>query len=191
MKWISLFEEFESGLKDLETLLRKYNIPIDNWGTGKSKTIQHLHNEVEEKECFLSEENDNLIRYIEFVAIKIYFRDGEDIWILKEDRQEFKDGRVRRRNMSNSVSEKMKAGEDTNLSALRGIKEELGIDIDKSQLVKRRDLDYDGGSISYPGLITKYKGHKFICYLEQQQFNPSGYIEVQSDKSTYFVWYKI
>jgi hypothetical protein len=192
MKWVRLFEEFDTDIRNLTSLLRRYSVPIDNWGTGKSKTIQHLQDELDEKECYLSEENNNLIRYIEFVGIKIYFRDEEEnLWTLKEDRQEFKDGRVRRRDMPNSVSEKMKAGEDAVLSAVRGIKEELGIDIEESQLIKRRDLDYNGGSISYPGLITKYKGHKFICYLEPHQFDVNGYIEVQKDKSTYFVWKKI
>lgn len=191
MKWIRLYEEFNTELRDLSSLLRKYNVPFDNWGTGKSKTLQHLKDELDEKECFLSEENNNLIRYIEFVGVKVYFRDEENLWVLKEDRQEFKDGRVRRREMPNSVSEKMKAGEDAALSAVRGIKEELGIEVEENQLIKRRDLDYNGGSISYPGLITKYKGHKFTCYLKPEQFDINGYVEVQRDKSTYFVWYKI
>jgi hypothetical protein len=192
MKWIKLFEEFNENISELINILKKYNVPVDLWGMGKSKTIQHLQDELIEKECSLVEKENQLIRYIEFVGIKIYFRDqNNNLWALKEDRQEFKDGRVRRRNMPNSVSEKMKFGEDPAISAIRGIKEELGIDVEKDQLIKRRDLDYNGGSLSYPGLITKYKGHKFTCYLNINQFDINGYIEVQRDKSTFFVWKKI
>ena len=57
-------------------------------------------------------------------------------------------------------SEKMKFGEDPLIAAIRGIEEELGIIVDANQLIKFRNLNYDGGSLSYPGLITKYKGHQ-------------------------------
>ena len=93
--------------------------------------------------------------------------------------------------MPSSVSEKMKFGEDPLKSAVRGIKEELGIDITPNQLSKRRDLFYDGGSLSYPGLQTKYKGHQYICELEHHQFDQDGYVEVQKDKKTFFVWHKL
>jgi len=194
MKYLKLFENFNT-IQTSEELLKnkliKYNIPVDLWGTGNAKTIKHLYNEILEGESIIEEKSDQIIRYIEFVGIVIYYTDEDDQrWILKEDRQEFKDGRTRRRDMMSSVSEKMKFGENPNLSAIRGIKEELGIEIKSSQLVKRRDLNYDGGSNSYPGLKTIYKGHQYICNLEKEQFDPKGYIEVQEDKSTFFVWQK-
>lgn len=192
MKWIKLFEEFESNdLESLKNYLNKFSIPIDNWGTGKSKTIEHLFDELKNEECFLSEIDGTLVRSIEFVGVKIYCNENNERWTLKEDRQEFNDGRIRRRNMPSSVSEKMKFGEDPLKSAIRGIKEELGVDISSSQLSKRKDLFYDGGSVSYPGLKTKYKGHQFICELKSHQFDPSGYVEIQRDKKTYFVWHKL
>jgi hypothetical protein len=85
----------------------------------------------------------------------------------------------------------MKFGENPTFAAIRGIKEELGVDINSNQLSKYSDLHYDGGSVSYPGLDTKYKGHKFICNLTETQFEPNGYIEVQEDKKTFFTWKKI
>lgn len=192
MKWIKLFEEFDEELVELINLLKKYNIPCDIWGTGKSKTIQHLLDEIKGEECSVIEEHGSLTRYIEFVGIKIFFTDKEGTrWFLKEDRQEFNDGRTRRRNIPNSVSEKMKFGEDPLISAIRGIREELGVKIEAHQLSKRRDLHYDGGSVSYPGLETKYKGHRFLCEFKDDDFNPNGYIEIQRDKKTFFVWEKI
>lgn len=192
MRLIKLFEEFNQDISDLINLLKKYDVPVDLWGTGKSKTINHLLSELQNDECSLEEKEQSITRYIEFVGIKVYYTDKEDQrWILKEERQEFNDGRIRRRNIPNSVSEKMKFGEDPTLAAIRGIKEELGVDIKPHQLSKYSDLHYDGGSVSYPGLDTKYKGHKFICNLTEAQFEPSGYIEFQEDKKTFFSWKKI
>jgi hypothetical protein len=189
---LKLFEEFNSELTNLINILKRHDIPVDLWGTGKSKTINHLLKELQNSECSLEEENESITRYIEFVGIKVYYIDKEDQrWILKEERQEFNDGRVRRRNIPNSVSEKMKFGENPTFAAIRGIKEELGVDINSNQLSKYSDLHYDGGSVSYPGLDTKYKGHKFICNLTETQFEPNGYIEVQEDKKTFFTWKKI
>ena len=189
---IKLFEEFNQDLSELINLLKKYDVPVDLWGTGKSKTINHLLSELQNKECSLEEKEQSITRYIEFVGIKIYYTDKEDQrWVLKEERQEFNDGRVRRRNIPNSVSEKMKFGEDPLIAAIRGIEEELGVRIKGHQLNKYSDLHYNGGSVSYPGLDTKYKGHKFVCELIDEQFDPNGYIEVQRDKKTFFVWYKV
>lgn len=192
MKWIKLYEEFDQELTDLINLLKNHDIPCDLWGTGKSKTINHLLDEIKNNECELTEMHGTLTRLIEFVGIKIFYTDKEgEKWFLKEDRQEFKDGRIRRRNMPNSVSEKMVSGEDPLIAAIRGIREELGVKVYGHQLRKRRDLHYDGGSLSYPGLDTKYKGHKFICEIDDTQFEPNGYVEVQPDKKTFFIWNKI
>ena len=188
---IKLFEEFNSDLDNLKELLNSYNIPIDLWGTGKSKTINNLLNELENNECSLEEKNDKITRYIEFVGIKIYYTKDDERFILKEDRQEFNDGRVRRRDMPSSVSEKMVFGEDPIVASIRGIREELGVKIEAHQLTKHSGLNYNGGSLSYPGLDTKYKGHKFICNLIGDQFNPSGYVEIQKDKKTFFIWEKL
>jgi hypothetical protein len=84
----------------------------------------------------------------------------------------------------------MKFGEDPLVSAIRGIEEELGVKVEGHQLRKHKDLRYDGGSMSYPGLETKYKGHQYMCYFNDSQFDPNGYVEIQKDKKTFFVWYK-
>lgn len=192
MKWIKLYEEFDQELTDLMNLLKSHDIPCELWGTGKSKTVNHLLDELKNNECELTEMNGTLTRFIEFVGVKIFYTDKEEQrWFLKEDRQEFKDGRVRRRNMPSSVSEKMMSGEDPLIAAIRGIREELGVKVYGHQLIKRRDLHYDGGSLSYPGLDTKYKGHKFICEFDDNQFDPTGYMEAQSDKNTFFIWNKV
>lgn len=193
MNKIKLFEEFNyerASIDELRNNLVEHGIPVDSWGTGQSKTLNHLFKEIENRECFLSDEGEYLTRYIEFVAIKVYYRKNDELYFLTEDRQEFNDGRVRRRKMPSSVSEKMKSGEDPLISAIRGIEEELGFRVESSQLSKRKDIVYNGSSISYPGLTAKYKGHQFTCYINDEQFDERGYIEVQKDKKTFFKWVK-
>ena len=194
MRYIKIWEEFISknikSEKELSDKLTEFEVPIDTWGQGQAKTVKHLFDELQHEECHIEDRGGFLVRYLEFVGVRIFYKKGEEILYLKEDRQEFNDGRTRKREMPSSVSEKMKFGENPQLAAIRGIKEELGIYVKPEQLIKQRDLNYRGGSLSYPGLTSKYKGHQFTCYLTEQQFNPEGYIEKQEDKSTFFTWVK-
>jgi len=195
MKYIKIFEDFNPNLintvEELTNKLKEYSVPVEEWGTGEAKNVENLLDEIRGEECNLEDKGGYLIRSIEFVGVRIYHKDKDNVtWVLKEDKQEFKDGRVRRRNMPSSVSEKMKFGEDSLISAIRGIKEELGINVEGHQLIKMRDLFYNGGSQSYPGLRTRYKGHQFTCFFNDDQFDENGYIEVQKDKSTFFKWVK-
>lgn len=191
MKYLESFNYFKN-INELSLKLKAYNINIDYWGIGDSKTVKHLFDELKYGDCFLKDEGGYLVRYIEFVGIKVFYKDKNgQLYLLKEDRQEFKDGRIRRRNLESSVSEKIKSGEDVILSAIRGIKEELNLEINKNQLKSEGVFDYNRGSVSYPGLKTVYKGHHFICYLNDEQYIPNGYIERQKDKSTFFIWTKV
>jgi hypothetical protein len=196
MRHLKLFEYFNSNelntTDELVSKLKEYGIPCDDWGKGYAKNVSNLLDELKNDECAIFDEQGYLVRYIEFVGIRIFYKDKDGIkYYLKEDRQIFKDGRERRRTMAASVSEKMKFGEDAEIAAVRGIEEELGIQVEQVQLIKKDELSYDGGSQSYPGLKSKYKGHVFILNLRQGQYKPEGYVEVQKDKSTYFVWEKI
>ena len=189
MKHLKLFENFNSvsSVKELSDKLKEYSIPINQYGVGQSKTIQHLFNELQEWECRIEDENGILVRYIDFVGVKVFYKD----LFLKEDRQEFKDGRVRRRDIKASVAEKMKPNEDPMESVIRGMEEELKIKVDPSQIKSTKPLSYSQSSKSYPGLETKYNEYPFICHLNDKQFKSDGYIEVQKDKSTFFKWIKM
>ena len=113
---------------------------------------------------------------------------------MKEDYQKFKkDNRVRKRDSEFSVAEKMIEGENAVEAAIRGVKEELGIDIKKEQLKKKVEnkLGERKDSNSYPGLHTIYRENSFTCVLTDDQYNEDGYVENQKDKSTYFKWIKI
>lgn len=195
MRYLKILEEFTNEVKDVNELIAKLNefgISVEEWGTKQAKTPRHLLNEITGKECSIVDEGGQLVRYIEFVGVKVYYDDEEgNRWYLKEFEQIFKDGRVRKRSMKSSVSEKMKAGEDPLVSAVRGVEEELGVIIQDSQLSDRRDISFNGDSVSYPGLQTKYKGYQFTTTFTKEQYKADGYVEVQEDKSTYFKWMKL
>jgi len=171
---------------DLKQILQSHGVPVEKWGMKMAKTVNHLQKEIDSKECYIEYLDDELVRFVEFVGVNVTYK-GK---ILKEDRQKFKDGRVRKRQMSSSVSEKMIKGEDPFIAAMRGIEEEIGVTISRDQLKNHKKLNYYDNSVSksYPGLKSKYKGHKFECELTDDQYDPDGYVEIQEDKNTYFVW---
>ena len=81
--------------------LKEFNIPIDTYGTGKFKTVGHLFNEIKEGETVLTEKDGKLTRKVYFVGARIIFKDKDSgKWLhLYEEKQVFKDGRVRRRDL--------------------------------------------------------------------------------------------
>ncbi len=91
--------------------------------------------------------------------------------------------------MEASVAEKIDKY-DKNLiqSVIRGIKEELSISLDIGQITELGELDKEMLSMSYPGIITKIKLYKFLVILDDDQYISEGYMEIQEDKKTYFVW---
>ena len=191
MKHLILFENYHQNpmdLKSLEEYLLRFKIPLEKWGKGYAKTLTHLFKEIESGECTISEEKGNLLREIEFVMCEMFYHDGKNLFKLIEEKQVFNDGRARIRDKESSVSEKMMVGEDPLESLIRGVQEELGIILDKSQIEEEGDVEKTEASQSFPGLITKYNGHNFTCFLNVDQYDPKGYVEIQKDKSTYFIW---
>jgi hypothetical protein len=191
MKHLILFENYHQNgmdLKSLEEYLLRFKIPLEKWGKGYAKTLIHLFKEIESGECSMSEKKGNLLREIEFVMCEMFYHDGKNLFKLIEEKQVFNDGRTRIRDKESSVSEKMMIGEDPLESLIRGVKEELGIILDKSQIEEEGDVEKTEASQSFPGLITKYNGHNFTCFLNDDQYDPNGYVEIQKDKSTYFIW---
>lgn len=189
MRHLILFENYGThyDLNSLKDYLLKFNIPLGEWGKGYAKTLNHLLDEIKSKECVLKEEGV-LVREIEFVMCQIFYYSEGTTLKLVEEKQVFLDGRTRVRKKESSVSEKMKIGEDPKESLIRGIEEELGIFLEEDQIEELKGIDEEEESDSFPGLMTRYKGHSFNCFLNKSQFNPEGYIETQKDKKTYFIW---
>lgn len=185
-------QEPETNTINLKTQLENAGINISIWGTDKAKTIEHLQKEIEEGETILTNnENGELIRNLTVVDADVCYttKEGKQ-YRLKEEKQIFKDGRERQRNLGQAISEKIKPNEDPKIAIARGIKEELGIEseIDLTKIGFTKDVVE---SPSYPGLKTEYSIHKFKALLNDEQFNPNGYIEIQDGLTTYFVWEEI
>ena len=178
------------NLEGLSRYLMNHNIPVETWGTGSAKTLDHLLNEIKGKECKLIEVDGELIRTIYVVSAEIYYMDTFGSFKLKEERQVFKGGRSRTRSLESSLSEKIKADEIPIDGIIRGMSEELGITVSPDQVREITKFNESRRSNSFPGLSTVYYGTRFSCKLNRNQYKSNGYIEVQKDKTVYFVWEK-
>jgi hypothetical protein len=196
MKWIKLFENFHINENiiipgeyiDFVQMLKDKGIDTELYGTGTFKTIGHLYQEIHEGETELTEEDSQLIRKVEFVGARIIYKKDDEWLRLYEEKQIFKDGRERRRtNMPYSAAEKFKSGEDPKEVIVRGVKEELDLDITKDQFTFYNKKEIENND-DYPGIKSFHIGHEFLVVLNDDQYNPDGYIERQSDKDVYFTW---
>ena len=189
---VDMQKDFGAAISSLRAQLEGAGISTSEWGKGEAKTLRHLVQELQEGECSLiADEQGALTRTVVVGGANVLYTSSEgQLFQLIEEKQVFNDGRERKRDLGSAVSEKMKPGEDPTQAMVRGIREELGISGDIS-------ISYEGHSEktilspSYPGLLSRYLNHKFTVTLQDSQFNPHGYVEVQSDKSTYFVWKEV
>jgi len=176
---------------ELLDLLEKYDVPVDIYGTEGYKTVGHLYNEIKEGETELREESGKLMRYVSFVGARVIYRKDGEWQHLYEEKQVFKDGRVRRRDhMPYSAAEKFKVGEDNKLVIVRGVKEELGIDITNDQFTYYNKIVTENND-DYPGITSLHTGYEFLVVLNESQYDPEGYIERQADKDVHFKWKSI
>ena len=182
----------EIDINTLRLQLEKAGINISQWGTNNTKTLEHLQKEIEDRETTLiTDRLGNVLRKVMVGGADIYYISPDNKkYRLKEEKQIFKDGRERRRDLEDSVCEKMKLGEDPKSAIIRGIREELGIN-GEITLTQTGVEEEKIASPSYPGLKAHYVFYKFQVILTDKQFNADGYIENQPDKSTYFIWEEV
>lgn len=176
----------------LESFLRKRGVPVDTWGHGTAKTLDHLLHELDAGESTLTATDGVLTRSAAGCLVNVYYFDGTNAWLLREDRQVFTDGREKKRpDLAGSVGEKLKPGEDPSRGVERALCEELGI-LEALPLIERPgSTKGPKPSVSFPGITTVYTNHCFDVILPTRHFRPKGYVERQDDKTTYFVWDQI
>ncbi len=173
----------------LRALLIEHDIPLHLWGTGNAKTFDHLVREISLGEGRLEEECGELVYHCRGAGIHVYYHHPEkgDL-VLKEDRQVFADGRVVRREFSASIGEKLRPNEKPPQAAYRAHKEELGIDEHLELIPGRSYKRGPSPSRAYPGLLIVTFTHLFSVWLPERHYRAEGYVEHQSDKSSYFIW---
>lgn len=175
----------------LQQLLTQNHIDTSGWGAGSAKTLEHLLKEVQEGESTLIVEDGRLVRVLEALDIKVRctLPDGTTKE-LYEDRQEFTDGRIRRRDqLTGSLGEKIKSGETPNSDSVRrALAEELGFEVDDGHINMDDIRSEERETMSYPGLLTRYTFYAYGVDLPQDLYVAGGYSEQQPDKTTYFCW---
>jgi len=182
-------------LKQSIELLEK-TLDTSKFGIGEAKKWEDLIEEIKKGECEIRQENEGLpVRIVRVVFIQVW-RHNQRLHqnqILVEDRQEFADGRIRKRDLK-GIAEKAKFGKDPFAEAVRGLEEELGIKVLRS-LLKPIFLGSNNTNVeietkdspSYPGLKTQYEKHHFQYQLPIEHWKEE-FVESQPDKTTYFVW---
>lgn len=178
-----------TGQDSLRAYLVSHGIDVDRFGTGDAKTLEHLWREVSRGECQLVQREGRLVRVVYGVAITIRARRNGQTLILREDRQEFRDGRVVRRGLRGSLGEKGLPGESPSRIARRALAEELGIDwVDSLTIPAPIHRETTEISRAYPGLLSNYLTAVFEIDFGPGLADWSGYVEEQLDKVTHFVW---
>jgi 8-oxo-dGTP pyrophosphatase MutT (NUDIX family) len=172
----------------LISLLNAHDIPLDLWGKNDAKTIGHLLRELESGEITLTKEGDSLLRNAIGSALNVYYQENEETLYLKETKQVFKDGRTRTRDLTTSIGEKAKPGEDPLETAQRALSEELGISENLLLTPEPTEIKGPIPSTSYPGLISRFIIYKYKTFIPAHLFKAEGYKEEQEDKTNYFEW---
>ena len=170
-----------------EDTLHSHGIDPTTWGTGGYKTLRHLNAELAAGEATLISENGRLVRFTRILGLDVCCDTPDGIKILQETRQEFKDGQTRRRTLPTSLGEKLTADEDILTGVERALREETGIQ--RVIIIGEvSDEARERASPSYPGILTRSRIHTYTALIDPSEYNSEGYVERQSDKSTYFEW---
>lgn len=172
----------------LEALLRSYGFDTTQWGEGATKTVSALWEEIAEGETDMIEVDGELIRrtYVAAVDVAATLSDGSH-YKLREDRQVFANGSVRRRNLMTSLAEKIKPQEETKFAVVRALQEELGIEKPAKVTLAGTQL-LDKNSQTFGGIRTQLELSFAAVVIDEADFDPDGYVERQPDKTIYFKW---
>ena len=179
-------------VEKLEQFLQAKGVKTFLWGVGEAKTLEHFYKEIKRGDSILVQsEEGELIREVIICGADIFYNSSEGKkYRLKEEKQLFYDGRVRRRDYGHAVSEKLLPDEDPENGVRRGIYEELGINGEISLDETNHDEAFRY-SPSYPTLKSHYIRYNYEAELTEEQFKSEGYVEHGSTCITYFEWEEV
>lgn len=177
---------------DLSRFLWSNDVSTSEWGTGATKTLGHLVDELNAGESTIHvDDSQRVCRHVRAVDIDVLSTrvDGA-VEYLYEARQVFADGTERVRDRDSSIAEKFAADEVADTAAWRGIKEEIGLgrrDV-RGLYRTKKSLKIEQSSESYPGVKSLYLLVGYAAMLTPSAYRPEGYEEVTEEKTTYFEW---
>ncbi|PIV09248.1 hypothetical protein COS31_04180 [Candidatus Roizmanbacteria bacterium CG02_land_8_20_14_3_00_36_15] len=177
-------------IENLKMVLSKYRIDTSGWGQGTTKTVENLLEEILKGESILVEDKNGLLRVVRYSRVYVYYIDGDHEYQLIEDRQEFANGKVRRRGFKH-LSEKCILNQPPQEAAREGVVKELSITTPVHLKYIGQGKEAITRFPSYPGLKSYSHFFNFKGYLDPSQYSPAGYQEVTPKKTTYFVWKQI
>lgn len=178
--------------KELKGFLERFDIEHAKWGVGPTKSLDELLTEWENGETVFLVERGALVRCVRRVQIRIRYRMPNGQWlVLVETHQEFANGSTRKRNRKWSVVEKRLRHEKAEAAAIRGVRDELGIEVARKRFRPiGKETERVKMTSSYPGLPTRYHSARYDLVLLESEFEEE-YEEVQPGrKTTYFSWRK-
>lgn len=171
---------------ELKDVLKMSGVLVDQWDSFKG--LNELWEEVKSGETLLIQSGKEVTRQVRFARIYVFFEDNGQKLQLFEAKQVRNNGETRERGFDYVAEKLKKSDQNPEGAALRGIKEELGIEADTAALTSNDVKTESRPSPSYPGLNSEYKIHVFSLHLDDGQFNPDGYVEDDGKKKTYFEW---
>lgn len=165
------------------SLLIQSRIDYSDWGHLRgTKPLKNLIKEVTNLETKLSLVESTLLRLCRVSYVIVRHKNKT----LVEEKTIWKDGRPTRiRKLPGSIGEKARSNESEEAAAIRGMKEELGLNT-KPNLLSIRGYKQD--SPAYPGLPSFFADTIFEAEISDEQYVSSGYIEKDDEKETHFVW---
>jgi hypothetical protein len=176
--------------QQLILLLQQYGIQLDCFGQKNAKSLDHLLTEIGDGETILAEQDGRLVRKVSVLGVDVFANINDSAQHLIEDRQVFVDGRVRRRQMPTSISEKLHQSEDVYDAVARALEEEIGVRKFTLLTTTPKTRVEVEDSPSYPGILSEYTKYEVEILLDSSEYCSDGYREVQKDKTTHFVWEK-
>jgi hypothetical protein len=111
-------------------------LPLDQYGRGEAKSFQQLSAEITSGETQIRWQDGRPLRLVRIVVLRVCCR-GKTLF---EDRQEFPDGRVRRRAIG-GLTEKLHPQETHREAVYRALQEELNLPADELKGVVVQFLD--------------------------------------------------
>ncbi len=177
----------ESWVKET---LAMWAIDIKSWWKAPHKWVKHLVDEINNNEAWLLCFKGDVSRCVYVSTWDVYYRDtNNQLFLLKEEKQVFPNGKVIRRGLDNSISEKSGRDEDDMIWIIRAVKEELWLTSENIKSILNKWIKEDSReSKAYPWLISKYILAKFQILLDWNIDTNKGFQEAGTEKTIHFVW---